>query len=94
MNANSLEPLFIPPTSDPGPLAELTRDKAALGELRRAVDSVPFNTVYDFMRSAALDMANRGMTDKAVGYISDFDEMLTRAGDSNIRSLDIHAAMM
>ena len=46
------------------------------------------------MRSAALDMANRGMTDKAVGYISDFDEMLTRAGDSNIRSLDIHAAMM
>lgn len=94
MNENSLEPLFIPSTSDPGPLAELARDEAALGQLRHAVESVPFNTVYDFMRSAAIEMAEQGLTDKAIGYISAFDEVLTRAGDPDRRSLDIHAAMM
>ncbi|MDE6826166.1 MAG: hypothetical protein K2J18_05300 [Paramuribaculum sp.] len=94
MNENSLEPLFIPTTSDPGPLADLARDEAALGQVRHAVDSLPFNTVYDFMRSAAREMAQEGLTDKAISYIGAFDEMFTRAGDPDRQSLDYHAALM
>lgn len=94
MDENSLEPLFIPATSEPGPLADLALEEASLGELRHAVDQLQFNTVYDFMRMAAHDMSQDGMRDKAINYLTTFDEMLTRAGDQDRRSLDIHAAIM
>lgn len=92
--SSALQPLFIPAGAPTGALAELALSSASLGELRHAIDNLPFNTVYDYLRTGARLMAERGDTDLAIATIMSLDEMLTRAGDPDRRTLDIHAALM
>ncbi len=92
--SNSLQPLFIPPTTSPAKITNLAIDDAAMGELRRAVDDMPFNEAFDLIRSAAGDLEQQGNSRLAIDYIVAFDEMLSRAGNTDRRSLDLHAAML
>lgn len=92
--SSALQPLFIPAGAPSGPLAKLALASAPLGELRHAIDGLPFNTIYDYLRSGARHMVDSGDTGRAIETISSFDEMLTRAGDPDRMTLDIHAAMM
>lgn len=92
--AAALQPLFVPGDAPAGPLADLALASATLGQLRHAVDSLPFNTVYDYLRRGARQMVDSGEARRAISLIRSFDEMLSRAGDPDRRSLDIHTALL
>lgn len=92
--SSPLQPLFIPAGAPTGALAELALSAASLGELRHAIDNLPFNTVYDYLRTGARRMAEAGDTSLAISTIESLDQMLTRAGDPDRRTLDIHTALM
>lgn len=90
----ALQPLIIPAGTPTGPLASLALASAPLSELRRAIEGLPFNTIYDYLRTGARQMIDSGDTRRAIESIEALDETLTRAGDPDRMSLDIHAAMM
>lgn len=92
--SSALEPLFIPAGAPVGVLAEKALADASLGDLRRAVNDLPFNTIYDYIRTGARRMTQSGEAHRAIAIITEFDEMMTRAGDNDRMSLDIHAALM
>lgn len=92
--SSALQPLFIPAGAPTGALAELALSSAPLGVLRHAIDDLPFNTVYDYLRTGVRQMAEGGDTQRAIEIITSLDEMLTRAGDPDRRALDIHTALM
>lgn len=90
----SLEPIFLTVTSDTSSLASLTQGDINMTGMRHAVQELPFNTVYDFMRQAARRLCNEGRIDEAIERITEFDNAATRHGEESGKLLDIHAAMM
>lgn len=90
----SLEPIFIPATADTSALASLTQGDINMTGLRHAVEALPFNAVYDFMRVAARRLVSAGRIDEAIERITEFDTAATRRGEESGKLLDIHAAMM
>lgn len=94
MTDNSLEPIFLTVTADTSALARLTQGDINMTGLRHAVEELPFNAVYDFMRSAALQLSTSGRADEAIERIVEFDTAATRRGEESGKLLDIHAAMM
>lgn len=90
----SLEPIFLTVTADTSALASLTQGDINMTGLRHAVEELPFNAVYDFMRSAAHNLCMEGRTLEAIDRITEFDTAVTRRGEESGRLLDIHAAMM
>lgn len=89
-----LQPLFIPAGAPTGRLAEMALADASPGDFRQAVDGLPFDLIYDYIRTGARLMAESGDTERAIATIALIDEMLTRAGDPDRMSLDIHAALL
>ncbi|MCM1483814.1 MAG: hypothetical protein NC043_05725 [Muribaculaceae bacterium] len=90
----SLEPIFLTVTADTAPLIELTRGDINMTELRHAVDSLPFNTVYDFIRTAARKLTLDGRVSEAIERITEFDIAAQRMAQESGKLLDIHAALM
>lgn len=90
----SLEPIFITVTSDTSSLSSLTQGDINMTGLRHAVQELPFNAVYDFMRQAARQLCSENRTDEAIERIIEFDNAATRHGEESGKLLDIHAAMM
>lgn len=94
MIQTSLDPLFIPSESvRTVPLSILSGDINPT-ELRHTLDGMPFNTVYDFLRSAAFTMISDGRTDEAITLIRNFDVVVSRMGEESASLLNIHAALM
>lgn len=94
MTESSLEPIFLAVTADTSALAKLTQGDINMTGLRHAVEELPFNTVYDFMRSTARQLSDSGRADEAIDRIIEFDTAATRRGQEMGKLLDIHAAMM
>lgn len=90
----SLEPIFLTVTADTTSLASLTQGDINMTGLRHAVEELPFNAVYDFMRSAARKLCSEGRAEEAIERITEFDAAATRRGEETGKLLDIHAAMM
>ena len=90
----SLEPIFLTVTADIQPLVKLTHGGINMTELRHAVDSMPFNSVYDFIRTAANHLTKEGRVQEAIERISEFDQAAQRMGEESGKLLDIHAALM
>ncbi len=90
----ALQPLFVPGDTPSGPLADLALASASLSELRHAIDALPFNTFYDYLRRGARQMVDSGEAPRAISLLHDFDEMLSRAGNLDRRVLDIHTALL
>ncbi len=94
MNSSPLEPISIALTADTSAMAALTQGDINMTGLRHAVDALPFNAVYDFMRSAAQRLCAEGRVNEAIDRIIEFDTAATRRGEESGKLLDIHAAMM
>lgn len=94
MKAISLEPVFSRPTTDIAPLRSLMRRNRSMSELRHAIGAVEFNTAYDFLRTSAIEMVERGEIDRAVRGLCEIDALINRSGDEERHLLDIHAALM
>lgn len=90
----SLEPIFLAVTADTAPLVELTRNNINMTELRHAVDRMPFNAVYDFIRTAVRELTLQGRVQEAIERITEFDAAVQRMGEESGKLLDIHAALM
>lgn len=90
----SLDPLFIPAQASDGVSLQILRGDINATELRHTLDGMPFNTVYDFLRSAAFSMITEGRTDEAITLIRDFDVVVSRIGEESASLLNIHAALM
>ncbi len=90
----SLEPIFIPVTSDVEPRLALVRGNLNGATLRHAITDLPFNDAYDFIRSAAYELVAAGRTDEAITAIADFDALAERFADESPEMLNIHAALM
>ena len=90
----SLEPIFIPVTSDVEPRLALVRGNLNGATLRHAITDLPFNDAYDFIRSAAYELVAAGRIDEAMTAITDFDALAERFADESPEMLNIHAALM
>lgn len=94
MKDTSLDPVFLPSTSDISAQLAVTNGDINMSDLRHAVSVLPFNTAYDFFRSAAWGFVLQGHTDRAIEYLLQFDALATRMGEESRQMLDIHAALM
>ncbi len=94
MKAISLEPVFAPTTTDTAPLKSLLRRNRTMSEIRHAIGDADFNTAYDFLRSTAVEMVDKGETERAISDVREIDELISRNGEEERRLLDIHAALM
>lgn len=94
MNQLSLDPIFIPSGDMTAVDREILSGNINPTELRHTLDGLPFNTVYDFLRSAAFTLVTEGRTDEAIKLIRDFDSVVTRMGEESGTLLNIHAALM
>lgn len=90
----SLEPIFIPVTSDVEARLKLVRGNLNGATLRHAITDLPFNDAYDFIRSAAYELVKTSRTDDAIACIADFDALAERFADESPEMLNIHAALM
>lgn len=90
----ALPPLLIPAGGPSGSLDILAMSSASSARFRSAIDGLPFNTIYDYLLSGARRMAARGEALRAIDTVEAFDAILTRAGNPDRMTLDIHAAMM
>lgn len=94
MKAISLEGVFAKPTTDISSLRAMLRRNRSMSELRHAIGDVEFDTAYDFLRSTAIEMVERGEIDKAIQGVEEIDALITRSGEENRHLLDIHAALL
>lgn len=94
MKAISLEGVFSKPTTDISALRSLVKRNRAMSEIRHAIGEVEFDTAYDFLRSTAIEMVERGEIDKAIQGLEEIDALITRSGEEDHHLLDIHAALM
>jgi len=94
MNQISLDPIFIPAGEISGISRDLLRGEINPTELRHTIDGFPFNTVYDFLRTAAYTMLTEGRTEEAITLIREFDAVVARMGEESGSLLNIHAALM
>ncbi|MCM1349301.1 MAG: hypothetical protein NC338_07810 [Firmicutes bacterium] len=94
MNQLSLDPIFLPTGNIDAVSPNLLSGDINPTELRHTLDGLPFNTVYDFLRSAALALVNDNRTDEAISLIRNFDSVVTRMGEESGQLLNIHAALM
>lgn len=94
MKAISLEGVFARPTTDISALRSLLRRNRSMSEIRHAIGEVDFDTAYDFLRSTAIEMVERGEIDRAILGLEEIDALITRNGDEEPQLLDIHAAIM
>lgn len=93
MESTSLNASFIPTTTDIEPLRSYEISGAADSELRHAIADADFNTTYDFFRTIASEMCDRGRSDQAVERILAADSLLGRVPESGL-TLDLHTALM
>lgn len=94
MTESSLDPIFLPSSSDLSEEMKLTSGNINMSDLRHTIGALPFNTAYDFFRSAANKFLLDGQTDQAIEYILNFDAIATRLAEGNRNLLDIHTALM
>ena len=94
MKAISLEGLFAKPTTDISSLRTLIKRNRSMSELRHAIGEVEFDTAYDFLRTTAIEMVERGEIDKAIQDVEEIDALITRSGEEDHALLDIHAALL
>lgn len=94
MKQTSLEPVFYQPTADNSGLRSLLRRAKAMAEIRHAIGGEDFNTTYDFFRSTAMEMVERGEIDRAIATINEIDGLIARSGDQEGHLLNVHAALM
>lgn len=91
----ALQPLFIPsgsPTADPE--GHLSLSSASPDEIRQHLQRLPFNTLYDYIRSEARLMTDNGRPGDAIEILTELDRLLTHDNDTDRQTLDIHAALM
>lgn len=95
MNRLSLDPIFLPPGDLSAVSPSLLHGDLNATELRHAMDGLPFNTIYDFYRTAAHSMATEGRTQEAIDVIRLYDAAVTRmTDDQSAPLLNIHAALL
>ena len=95
MNHLSLDPIFLPAGDTSAVKPDMLRGDINSTELRHTIDGLPFNAVYDFLRTAAYTLVTEGRTDEAIALIRDFDTVVTRMnGEETGPLLNIHAALM
>lgn len=95
MDKLSLYPVFIPVSDISSIDPALINGSINATELRHTLDGLPFNTIYDFLRSAAYQLTTEGRDIEAINLIREFDHTVTRMGDEeSLTLLNIHAALM
>jgi len=94
MKPISLESVFSQPTTDTSTLRALLKRTKAMAEIRHAVGETEFNTAYDFFRTSAAEMVERGDIDRAITTLNEIDTLITRNGDEEGHLLNIHSALM
>ncbi|MCM1076874.1 MAG: hypothetical protein NC411_05895 [Bacteroides sp.] len=94
MKAISLESVFAGLTTDISGLRSLLKRNRPMSELRHAIGDVEFDVAYDFLRSTAMEMAERGELERAITGLEEIDALINRSGEEDRHLLDIHAAIM
>lgn len=94
MKPISLETVFSQPTTDTAALRNLFKRTRAMAEVRHAIGDSEFNTAYDFFRTTAAEMVERGEIDRAIETLNEIDTLITRSGEEEGHLLNIHSALM
>lgn len=94
MKPISLESVFSQTTTDTSGLRALFKRTRAMAEIRHAVGNTDFNTAYDFFRTTAAEMVERGDIDRAISTLNEIDSLIARNGEEEGHLLNIHSALM
>lgn len=94
MKSISLEKVFSQPTTDTTTLKNLFKRTRTMAEVRHAIGETEFNTAYDFFRTIATEMVDRGEIDHAIEMLNEIDTLIGRNGEEEGHLLNIHAALM
>lgn len=93
MKETSLDPIFFPTTSDISSNVSIPGRDINITDFRSIVENQPFNSTYDFFRSAAHQFISQGNTHQAIEYITNFDTIVTRIAFETGILTDIHTAL-
>ena len=94
MKETSLNPIFMPATSDIAAEMELAHGDINQIDLRHTVQNLPFNKTFDIFRTAAWEHTQQGQAQAAIDHVLHFDSLATRLPQQSRQTLDIHAALM
>lgn len=91
----SLEPIFLPVTTDIATLRGCIKRNRNASDTLRDIEQTPFDTAYDMLRSWAAEMVTKEETGTAIRLLSELDSLIdsdTSHDEGN--RLNIHAAIM
>ena len=103
MKSLSIEPVFLPPTSEPAVVNAL---RSRLRKLRTPseqfilLSEVPFDVAYDLLRTSVADHVERGETERLISTFRALLDASTVAeadgsgADAEIQLVNIHAALL
>lgn len=93
MKETSLDPIFYPAASDISSQMSITGGDINMSDLRQTIATLPFNTIYDFLRSAAHKHVEQGNVQQAIEYINNLDAVIMRIADDDRKLTDTHLAL-
>ncbi len=84
MKSISLEPVFMPPTTDVGPLRSRIKKSRGGIEIIKALEESPFDISYDHMRTLAAESMEKGELDKAVTAFTELSSKIDEITEQEI----------
>ncbi len=94
MKSISIEPRFLHVADHESTVKLLPHRKESTLQALRRLETLPFDTAYDVLRLAALQMVEAGDTAKAVKQFTDLAEATTPDDNSPRTRIDIYAALL
>ena len=90
----TLEPVFMPLTADTGKLRSKIKKAKTSADVLKALDGVPFDEAYDFLRALAIESVKKEEIDRAITTFIEFDVELTNSIEPDEgEKLNVHAAV-
>lgn len=94
MKPLSLEPAFLPPTSDIAQLQKRIKRSRGAADTLAGLQDADFNTAYDYLRIYGAEMVTLGETEKAMETLTDITECINALTSKDETVLDLHTALM
>lgn len=95
MPSLSIDPVFLPPTTDTSVLLRRIRRSRSAADTLAALTESDFNTAYDALRTWAAEMIERGELQQGIRTLEETASYISAlAPQAEGHTLDLHAAIM
>lgn len=87
MKPTSLEPVFLPATTDTSALRSKMRRARQGEDMLLLLEEAPFDTAYDLLRTYAAEMVKRGESAKAVETLTEINDAIDPDSEADINAV-------